>query len=152
MVAGEGGPQAGNAPLLAFSVYQLELKKLLTGTPTRGDVLGLNGSKELITCTTAEVDQFFIAKRTKGNGDPKIPVLMPGSIGYVNVPNGQTASYMVKQVIGATAGAVQDRVAEAATKTVGWAMGTWDQFDGKVVNGNVAGPNVVLMYVRHWDG
>jgi hypothetical protein len=149
MVAGEGGPQAGQAPISDFA-REFELKKLLTGVIARGDVLGFS-SGLLITATTSEVDKFVVAKKAKGNGDPTVPVYMPGEIAEVTVAAGGAATLNGALKIGGTNGQVTDQGAGVnLNKVVGWCLGKFDPLNKTLLNADGAAGDIVLMLIAPW--
>jgi len=150
MAAGLGGFQAGQMPLLEFSKQQGELNKLSTDVQTRGDVCAFNGSGEVIRSTGAETFRFVVALRDRANPSTKGVYALPHSIVAVVVDAGQTATFNGPLVVNAN-GKVKDKGAAAANLVCGWAMGTYDQQDGKVLQANVSAGNPVLMYVRGWQ-
>jgi hypothetical protein len=149
MTTGLGGPQLGGAPVPQFSERQLEWNKVLASVLTRGRVGAFDASGNVIEATTTETGTFCVIKRDRGNGDPKVPIALPYEIAFVEVDAAKTATPGKPLVVSGT-GKVADRVAEASNKICGWAIGTWDMIDGKVVQAVVTAGNLVLMYVEGW--
>lgn len=144
-----GGFRAGMMPLLEYSKKQLELNKLSTDVQTRGDVCAFNASNEAVKSDGVLVNRFAVALRDRANPSTKGVYAMPGSIVGVTVDAGQTATF--GGPLTSTNGKVRDKGASAANLVCGWAMGTYDQHDGKVLMANVGASLPVLMLVREWQ-
>lgn len=149
MPAGLGGAQVGQV-LHTLWQYQRDKTAAAIG---RGDILGMDASKNWETATAAggtHINIFSFAPEARINTDPKVLIVSPGSLVQADVVSGQTATPGTDLVIGATAGKVQNRAAEAANKVVGTCVGTVDMLDGVVVEAPVTGPNPVIMRLAEW--
>jgi len=142
-------PTAGQAPLLEFSRAQRFLNKVLAATVTRGDVCGFDANGDMQQDGGTAVDNFAVCLETKGANIPKSTFMIGGGACLVNVANAQTLKYNKPAVVVA-GGKVQARVAEAANKVCGMGWGTIDQQDGKVVQTDVVGPALGLLYIKPW--
>lgn len=149
MVAGLGGPQVGQ---VLHTLWQYQRDKTAAAI-ARGDILGMDGSKNWETATAAggtHINIFSFAPEARISTDPKVLIVSPGSLVMPDVVSGQTATPGTDLVIGATAGKVQNRAAEAANKVVGTCIGTLDSLDGVIVEAPVTGPNPVVMRLAEW--
>ena len=150
MVAGEGGPQAGQAPIADFA-REFELKKLLTGVIARGDVLGKDGTNLMITATTTQDNDFCVAKAARGNGDATVPVYMGGEIAEVTVAAGGAATLHGALKIGGTNGQVTNQGASTnLSKVCGWCLGKFDPLNKTLLMADGAAGDIILMLIAQW--
>jgi len=149
MVAGQGGDQIGQQPIKSFAVKIIYHNKLLTDVQTRGRMAGLNGSGEMVQDAGTAVDNFAVILADRANGDKKGQYAIGGEMALVEVAATKTSSFGKPQVVG-VGGMVQDRVAEAANKVCGMAMGKYDQWNNTTLQTNVSAGGFVLLYIKPW--
>jgi hypothetical protein len=143
-------PTAGQAPLLEFSRAQRFLNCVLAEAIGRGDLCGLTG-QDMHKDNGTAVDNFAVClnARTANQAPAKAQFMIGGGACLVNVANGDTAGFNKPLIVTNTA-TVKNRAAEAANKVCGMGWGTIDQQDGKVLQTDVVGPALVLMYIKPW--
>lgn len=149
MVAGLGGAQVGQV-LAALWQFQRDKTAAAIG---RGDIISMDASKNWETATAAggtHINIFAFAPNAQLSTDPKVLIAPENSIVIADVVNAQTATPGNDAVIGATAGKIQNRAAEAANKVVGTILGGIDTFDGKVVEAPITGPNPCVLKIAPW--